>query len=123
MSNTIKKILEALESCTVNDKKPGWHFNEVKVEQAHSGLLKWLDEFIAKLEAEKFTEEQGMDNEMDNYNAGIDYAIKTLKQATAECNSAGRCGICKCILDTEDPKSLNCGGDCLGCMEEIEKKK
>lgn len=31
------------------------------------------------------------------------------------------CGICKRPLDTSgDPLSLNCGGDCWGCIGEIE---
>ena len=32
------------------------------------------------------------------------------------------CTICKRKLDQpDDPKSLDCGGDCWGCMEEFEK--
>lgn len=32
------------------------------------------------------------------------------------------CGICRRKLDQpDDLKSLDCGGDCLGCMEEFEK--
>ncbi len=33
------------------------------------------------------------------------------------------CRLCKRPLDDPtDPKSLDCGGDCLGCIEEIEDR-
>ncbi len=32
------------------------------------------------------------------------------------------CGICRRKLDQpDDPKSIDCGGDCLGCIEALEK--
>lgn len=33
----------------------------------------------------------------------------------------GRCGLCKRILSVEgDPLSADCGGDCWGCIGQIE---
>lgn len=33
-----------------------------------------------------------------------------------------QCKLCNKVLnDPKDPKSLDCGGDCLGCIEEIER--
>jgi len=31
------------------------------------------------------------------------------------------CGICSCELDTADPLSRDCGGDCLKCMGLVAK--
>lgn len=37
--------------------------------------------------------------------------------------NSGKCYICGKILNNPlDPKSLDCGGDCLECMESIEKE-
>lgn len=34
-----------------------------------------------------------------------------------------RCLMCKRLLgQPDDPLSLDCGGDCLGCMQEMEKE-
>jgi len=33
-SELIDELAAALESCTINDKKAGWHFDELKVQQA-----------------------------------------------------------------------------------------
>ena len=30
------------------------------------------------------------------------------------------CGICNRELDTDDPLSNDCGGDCWGCISQIE---
>lgn len=38
-------------------------------------------ELIEKLEAQKYTEDQGMDNEMEQFNAGLDAAIKAVGEA------------------------------------------
>ena len=33
------------------------------------------------------------------------------------------CNLCKRLLDQkDDQKSLDCGGDCLGCIQEIERE-
>jgi hypothetical protein len=32
----------------------------------------------------------------------------------------GRCALCGKFLGSEDPLSVDCGGDCLGCMAECE---
>lgn len=36
--------------------------------------------------------------------------------------SVTNCRICKKQLNTDDPNSLDCGGDCLGCMNEEEQR-
>jgi hypothetical protein len=36
-------------------------------------------------------------------------------------DSPKHCGICKRVLDiSADPLSIDCGGDCWGCVGEIE---
>lgn len=32
------------------------------------------------------------------------------------------CGICGQALDTDDPLSEDCGGDCWGCVSEVEAR-
>jgi hypothetical protein len=32
------------------------------------------------------------------------------------------CDLCGRLLNTSEPDSRNCGGDCLGCMREIERE-
>lgn len=42
------------------------------------------------------------------------------EETIAPWNVKTYCKICKRELNTNDPKSLDCGGDCQGCIEEFE---
>lgn len=48
---------------------------------------------------------------------------KSTDEATGSCEGllGARCSLCGRVLDrAEDPLSLDCGGDCWGCIGEIE---